>query len=138
MNKILRFITFGLYNKMKKKDTDNFFVKATKEGNNINPMYVYLLLIGAIGVMLLFVPVIGMLVDIWYNHTMTINLSDMAVYIGGVAGLFISGGLPAAIAEYSYSKFDIPPIDDDGEEMIEENTRRNPRRRYRKANIDNE
>lgn len=137
MNRLLRFITFGLYDKMKKKDNDNFFVKATKEGNNINPMYVYLLLVGAVGVMLLFVPVIGMLVDIWYNHTMTINLSDMAVYIGAVAGLFISGGLPAAVAEYSYSKFDIPPIDEDGNDMIEtddeEKPTRGSRRRYRSA-----
>lgn len=136
MHKFLKIITFGLYNKMKNKDNDNFFVKATKEGNNINPMYVYLLLVGAIGVMLLFVPVIGMLVDIWYNHTMTINLSDMAVYIGAVAGLFISGGIPAAVAEYSYSKFDIPPIDDEGNDMIEENPRRNSRRRYRNKRMD--
>lgn len=107
--------------KKKKKDNDNFFVKATKENNNINPMYLYLLGVGAIGVMLLFIPVIGMLVDIWYNHTMTINLSDMSIYIGGVATLFISGGIPAALAEYSYSKFNVKPLDDDGKYIKDEN-----------------
>ena len=134
MNRLLQILTFGLYSKMKKKDTDNFFVKATKENNNINPMYVFMLGVLAVGVLLLFIPVIGMLVDIWYNHTMTINLSDMAVYVGAVAAIFTSGGVTAAITEYSYSKFDIPPIDDDGNDMIDDEekpTRRS--RRYRSA-----
>ena len=121
LSKILQTVTsFGLMKK-KKKDNDNFFVKATKENNNVNPMYLYLLGVGAIGVMLLFIPVIGMLVDIWYNHTMTINLSDMSIYIGGVATLFISGGIPAALAEYSYSKFNVKPLNDDGQFIKDEN-----------------
>ncbi len=142
MNKLLQILTFGLYNKMKKKDTDNFFVKATKENNNINPVYVFMLGVLCVGVLLLFVPVIGMLVDIWFNHTMTINLSDMAVYVGAVAAIFTSGGVTAAITEYSYSKFDIPPIDEDGNDMIlseEESCSRKPQsRRYRKSNINNQ
>ena len=138
MNKILNFITFGIFNKMKRKDNDNFFVKATKENNNINPVYVFMLGVLAVGVLLLFVPVIGMIVDIWYNHTMTINLSDMAVYVGAVAAIFTSGGVTAAITEYSYSKFDIPPIDEDGNDMMvetdgEESTKRGARRRYRSS-----
>lgn len=132
MNRLLRFITFGLYNGMKKKDNDNFFVKATKENNNINPVYVFMLGVLVVGVLLLFIPVIGMLVDIWYNHTITINLSDMAVYVGAVAAIFTSGGVTAAITEYSYSKFDIPPIDDDGNDMIDDEEKPIRRsRRYR-------
>ena len=136
MNKFLHLITFGIFSKMKKKDNDNFFVKATKENNNINPVYVFMLGVLAVGVLLLFVPVIGMLVDIWYNHTMTINLSDMAVYVGAVAAIFTSGGVTAAITEYSYSKFNIPPIDEDGNDMdvtdSEENQNKSSRR-YRKV-----
>lgn len=136
MNNFLHLITFGIFSKMKKKDNDNFFVKATKENNNINPVYVFMLGVLAVGVLLLFVPVIGMLVDIWYNHTMTINLSDMAVYVGAVAAIFTSGGVTAAITEYSYSKFNIPPIDDDGNNMdvtdSEENQNKSSRR-YRKV-----
>ena len=136
MNNFLHLITFGIFSKMKKKDNDNFFVKATKENNNINPVYVFMLGVLAVGVLLLFVPVIGMLVDIWYNHTMTINLSDMAVYVGAVAAIFTSGGVTAAITEYSYSKFNIPPIDEDGNDMgltdSEENQNKSSRR-YRKV-----
>lgn len=142
MNKLLQILTFGLYNKMKKKDTDNFFVKATKENNNVNPVYVFMLGVLCVGVLLLFVPVIGMLVDIWFNHTMTINLSDMAVYVGAVAAIFTSGGVTAAITEYSYSKFDIPPIDEDGNDMIlseeESCSRKQQSRRYRKSNTNNQ
>lgn len=137
MNKLLQIITFGLYKGMKKKDNDNFFIKAMKENNSINPVYVFMLGVLCVGVLLLFVPVIGMLVDIWFNHTMTINLSDMAVYVGAVAAIFTSGGVTAAITEYSYSKFDIPPIDEDGNDMIvseEEQCSRKPQsRRYRSA-----
>jgi len=121
INKILNIATFGLYKHMKHKKKENFFVRATKENNNVNPIYLYLLCVGGIGVMLLFIPVIGMLVDIWYNHTMTINLSDMSIYIGGVATLFISGGIPAALAEYSYSKFNVKPLDENGQIIKDEN-----------------
>ena len=121
INKLLNIVTCGLYKRMKSKKKENFFIRATKENNNVNPIYLYLLSVGAIGVMLLFIPVIGMLVDIWYNHTMTINLSDMSIYIGGVATLFISGGIPAALAEYSYSKFNIKPLDENGMTIKDEN-----------------
>jgi len=121
INKLLNIVTCGLYKRMKSKKKENFFIRATKENNNVNPIYLYLLSVGAIGVMLLFIPVIGMFVDIWYNHTMTINLSDMSIYIGGVATLFISGGIPAALAEYSYSKFNIKPLDENGMTIKDEN-----------------
>ena len=71
--------------------------------------------------MLLFVPVIGMIVDIWFNHTMTINLSDMGVYIGAVAAIFASGGLTSAWTEFSYSKFKIPPLDENGRGIVDTN-----------------
>ena len=72
-------------------------------------MNFFLIAVLAVGILLLFIPVIGMLVDIFYNHTMTINLSDMAMYIGAVAAIFASGGLTSAWTEFSYSKYDIPP-----------------------------
>ncbi len=119
LNKILKIITFGLMNK--KKNTDSFLTKLVKEDNNVSVLNFFLMCTLGVGVILLFVPVIGILVDIWFNHTITINLSDMAVYIGAVAAIFASGGLTTAWTEFSYSKYDIPPIDEDGDDMIKDN-----------------
>ena len=55
-----------------------------------------------------------MIVDITYNKTITINLSDMSLYIGAVAAIFTGGGITGAITEYSYSKFKVNPLDENG------------------------
>lgn len=142
INKILKIITFGLMGK--KKNNDGFLTKLVKEDNNVSVLNFFLMCTLAVGVILLFVPVIGILVDIWFNHTITINLSDMAVYIGAVAAIFASGGLTTAWTEFSYSKYDIPPIDEDGDDMIKDDgtidsetctaapSQKPRRRRYRK------
>ena len=104
-----------------KKDKDNFFKKLIKEDNNVSALNFFLIATLAVGVMLLFVPVIGMIVDIWFNHTMTINLSDMAMYIGAVAGIFASGGLTSAWTEFSYSKFKVAPLDENGRPIKDDN-----------------
>lgn len=141
MNKFLKIITFGLMSK--KKNNDGFLTKLVKEDNNVSVLNFFLMCTLAVGVILLFVPVIGILVDIWFNHTITINLSDMAVYIGAVAAIFASGGLTTAWTEFSYSKYDIPPIDEDGDDMIiDDGNKQDPeccdtpkpsRRRYKKV-----
>lgn len=114
MHSILGLITFGLYKEMKNKKNENYFIRATKEDNNINPIYLFLLIVLTIGILLLLVPIIGMIVDIVYNKTITINLSDMSLYIGAVAAIFTSGGITGAITEYSYSKFKVNPLDENG------------------------
>lgn len=93
-----------------KRKPDTFFQKLLKEDTNVSMMNFFLMSTLAVGVILLFVPVIGMLVDIWFNHTMTIDLSSMAVYIGAVAGIFAAGGLSSAWTEFAYSKYDVKTI----------------------------
>lgn len=94
----------------KKIKKESFFDKLIKEDTNVSMMNFFLMSTLAIGTILLFVPVVGMFVDIWFNHTMTINLSDMAVYIGAVAGIFAAGGLSSSWTEWSYSKYKVPTI----------------------------
>lgn len=89
---------------------DGFFNKLIKEDTNVSVMNFFLMATLAVGVFLLFVPVIGMLVDIWFNHTMTINMADLSLYIGAVAGIFAAGGLSSAWTEWAYSKYNVPPI----------------------------
>ena len=108
------FLPFMRNKKTRKKDS--YFNKLIKEDTNVSMMNFFLMMTLAIGSILLFVPVIGMLVDIWFNHTMTINLSDMAVYIGAVAGIFAAGGLSSSWTEWAYSKYKVTPITE--EDMI--------------------
>ena len=103
---------FGIFSKnvISKKPKETFFQKLIKEDTNVSMMNFFLMATLAVGVILLFVPVVGMFVDIWFNHTMTINLSDMALYVGAVAGIFAAGGLSSSWTEYAYSKFNVPTI----------------------------
>ena len=144
MKNVFGLIT-GIFNKMKKKPKDNYFTELVKENNPKSAINFFLLATLGVGVILLAIPIVGMLVDIWYNHTITINLSDMALYIGAVAAIFTSGGITSAWTEFAYSKYDVPPIDDDGNDMVvsddtdistdeDETPVAVRRRRYRKAN----
>lgn len=92
------------------KEKDSFMTKLLKEDTNVSMMNFFLLAVLAVGVILLFVPVIGMLVDIWFNHTMTIDLTGLSAYVAAVAGIFAAGGLSSAWTEFSYSKFNVPII----------------------------
>lgn len=105
--KLLKLVP-GLMKSKKKKES--FFDKLIKEDTNVSMMNFFLIATLAIGVILLFVPVVGMLVDIWFNHTMTINMSDMALYIGAVAGIFAAGGLSSSWTEWSYSKYGVQAV----------------------------
>ena len=117
MSNIFRSIVCKIMGKKK----DNYFQKLVKEDNNVSALNFFLIATLAVGVILLFVPIIGMLVDIWFNHTMTINLSDLAMYIGAVAGIFASGGLTSAWTEFSYSKYKVPVLDENGRPVVDMN-----------------
>lgn len=106
---------------MGKQKKDNYFQKLVKENNNVSALNFFLIATLAVGVILLFIPIIGILVDIWFNHTITINLSDMALYIGAVAGIFASGGLTSAWTEFSYSKYKVPILDEEGRPIKDDN-----------------
>lgn len=106
--KIIQFLPF--MGKKKSKKQESYFDKLIKEDTNVSMMNFFLMATLGIGTILLFVPVVGMFVDIWFNHTMTINLSDMAVYIGAVAGIFAAGGLSSSWTEWAYSKYNVPTI----------------------------
>ena len=95
---------------MRKKKKDGFWTKLIKEDTNVSVMNFFLMCTLAVGIILLFIPAVGMVVDVIYNHTITINMSDLGTYIMAVAGIFASGGLSSAWTEFAYSKYNVPPI----------------------------
>ncbi len=106
---------------MRKKVKDNFWTKLIKEDTNVSVMNFFLMCTLAVGVILLFIPAIGMIVDIIYNHTMTINLADLGTYIMAVAGIFAAGGLSSAWTEFAYSKYNVSPITEEDMARSEQN-----------------
>ena len=118
-NKLLN-VGMSIFNHKKKGKKDGFVTKLIKEDTNVSMMNFFLLATLGVGVILLFIPVIGMLVDIWFNHTITINLSDMALYVGAVAGIFAAGGLSSSWTEFAYSKYNVPTITEEDMARAEE------------------
>lgn len=109
IKKILMFIPNLISDRIRKR-RDSFVTRLIKEDTNVSMMNFFLLCTLGVGVLLLIWPLIGMGFDIWYNHTITINLSDMAAYIVAVAGIFAAGGLSSAWTEFAYSKYDVHAI----------------------------
>ena len=102
--KILSMKTMG------KRIKDGFWTKLIKEDTNVSVMNFFLMCTLGVGVILLAIPAVAMIVDIIYNHTLTINMSDLGSYIMAVAGIFAAGGLSSAWTEFAYSKYNVPPI----------------------------
>ena len=98
----------NLNNVMKNKD--GFWTKLVKEDTNVSVMNFFLMCTLGVGVILLAIPALGMIVDIIYNHTISINMADLGQYIMAVAGIFAAGGLSSAWTEIAYSKYNVPPI----------------------------
>ena len=117
IKKIFSFLS-GIMKPKRKKDS--FFKKLIKEDTNVSMMNFFLMCTLAVGVILLFVPVVGLIVDIIYNHTITINMSDLAVYVGAVAGIFAAGGLSSSWTEFAYSKYKVPTITEEDMARAEE------------------
>lgn len=59
----------------------------------------FLISITIIGLILLLVPAIVLIIEVYYNHTITTNLSDMATYIAAVSAIFATGGITKAWSE---------------------------------------
>ena len=82
-----------------------FFMKLIDDNNDYSTINFFLIAMTFVGILLLLVPMAGMIVDMVYNHTITINLSDLGTYILAVSGIFGVAGLTNAWTEYSYNKY---------------------------------
>lgn len=100
LNNLLCFIK-----KPNKEEDQGFFTKLIDDDNDFSTLNFFLIAMTFVGIMLLIVPMGGLIVDIIYNHTITINMSDLATYILAVSGIFGVAGLSNAWSEYSWNKY---------------------------------
>lgn len=87
------------------QNKEGFWTNLVKDDNNFSTVNFFLVAATIVGILLLIMPMVAMGVDIYFNHTLTINLSDMGAYIIAVAGIFGAAGITNAWTEYSYQRY---------------------------------
>ena len=78
-----------------------------KNDTSVSSSSFYLVAVTIVGLLLLLVPMIVLVIEVIYNHTIQTDLSGMAAYIGSVAGLFATGGIVKGWISYNDSKTNI-------------------------------
>lgn len=87
-----------------------------KNNSGLSAKSFFLVSVTIIGCLLLLVPAFVLVVEVWFNHTVTTDLSGLAEYIGAVAAIFATAGITKAWSE----KFEKKQADGDVPETEEE------------------
>ena len=66
---------------------------------------VFLIVTSVIALILLLVPAIAILTEVFFTHTVALDLAGMAEYIAAVGGIFASGGILKGWTNYSNYRF---------------------------------
>lgn len=77
----------------------NFLLNLIKNNTGISSKNFFLVILTIIGCILLIIPAIILLVEIFFNHTITTDLTGLATYIGAVASIFATAGLTKTWSE---------------------------------------
>lgn len=98
--------TIETIEEMAKKTKDrSFFYKLVKSNSGVSSKNFFLVVTTIIGTLLLAVLVAGFIVDMIFNHTITVDMQGAAVFIGAIASLFASAGITKAWSDSSTNKY---------------------------------
>lgn len=73
--------------------------KLIKNNTGVSSKNFFLVVVTIIGCILLIIPAIILVIEVFYNHTIATNLDGMAAYIASVAAIFTSAGITKAWSE---------------------------------------
>lgn len=73
--------------------------KLIKNNTGVSSKNFFLVIVTIIGCILLIIPAIILIIEVFYNHTIATNLDGMAAYIAAVAAIFTSAGITKAWSE---------------------------------------
>lgn len=76
-----------------------WLIKLVQNNTGVSSKNFFLVCVTIVGIMLLIVPVIVLLVEIFTTHTINTDLNGLAAYIASVAGIFASAGITKAWSE---------------------------------------
>lgn len=77
----------------------SFFTNLIKQNTGISSKSFFLVIVTLIGCLLLLVPMVVLIIEVWYNHTIQTDLNGLAAYIGAVASIFATAGITKAWSE---------------------------------------
>lgn len=89
---------------MKVKFSKWWFVRLIENNTGVSSKNFFLVTVTIIGCLLLLTPVVILIIEVYYNHTITTDLNGLAAYIGAVAAIFTSVGITKAWSE-KYESF---------------------------------
>ena len=90
----------------------NFISNLVKNNTGYSSKNFFLITVTCIGFMLLLIPAIVLLVEVYYNHTIQTSLEGMAAYISSVATIFASAGVTKVWSE-KYEKHNDKMVTDE-------------------------
>lgn len=105
------FMVANAYNKARRNNllatqaSDSYPNKLVKTDNNYSIVSFFLFMTTIVGIILLIVPIFALCIEVWFNHTITTDLTGMAAYITSVVGVFSSGGFTYAWSRWSTNKY---------------------------------
>ena len=100
--------------------SDSYVNKLIKSDNNVSVGNFFLVACTIVGLLLLIVPLFALVIEAWFNHTITTDLNGMAAYIVAVCSIFTVGGLTHGWTSWSENKFKSINKDSEGNELIPE------------------
>lgn len=101
------------------QQSDSYMNKLIKDDNNISVGNFFLVATTIVGLLLLLVPLFSLVIEAWFNHTITTDLTGMASYIVAVCSIFTVGGLTHGWTNWAKSKFNNVNKDAIGDELTE-------------------
>ena len=100
--------------------SDSYVNKLIKSDNNVSVGNFFLVACTIVGLLLLAVPLFALVIEAWFNHTITTDLNGMAAYIVAVCSIFTVGGLTHGWTHWAENKFKAINKDSEGNELIPE------------------
>lgn len=76
-----------------------WLIKLIQNNTGYSSKNFFLITVTLVGILLLIVPIIILLVEVFNNKTIQTDLNGMAAYIASVAGIFASAGITKAWSE---------------------------------------
>ncbi len=120
INKIIRILTLGM---IKGKEKGFFKKLLDKNDPEVATSNFFIICVLGIGLLLLAVPIFILVIEAWFNHTISTDLSGMASYIMAVAAIFTSAGITKIGVHYTDNRFIDPlPPSNENNENYEENS----------------
>lgn len=81
------------------------FRNLIRSNSGVSSKNFFLVCTTIVGVLMLVVLIAGFIIDMFYNHTITIDMHGASMYIGAVASLFASAGITKAWSDSSTHKY---------------------------------